>query len=147
MTMRLLTAAVLAGLATAGLSCTSDRAATQTQPAQQVSQDQFAQAVLGSPVPVVVDFFATWCGPCRELAPALDQLAREYQGRAKFVRVDVDQSPQLSREYKVEALPTVGFFKGGQEVRRLVGLHQAQDYRNVLNELLKQPSTEPGSSP
>ncbi|MCH9680684.1 MAG: thioredoxin [Deltaproteobacteria bacterium] len=81
----------------------------------------FGQEVLQSDVPVLVDFWATWCGPCRSIAPHLDTLADRFSGQAKVVKVDVDTSPQIAAQYGVRGVPTLLVFKGGEVVDRLVG--------------------------
>ncbi len=86
-----------------------------------IGADDFEREVLRAPGPVLVDFHATWCGPCHALAPALDQLARDLAGRARVVKVDVDEAPHLARDYQVSSIPCLVVFKGGCEVGRLVG--------------------------
>lgn len=81
----------------------------------------FKADVLDSPTPVLVDFTATWCVPCKALAPKLDELATEYAGTAKFVKVDVDQSNKLAMSYNVRSVPTLLMFKGGQVVGQELG--------------------------
>jgi thioredoxin 1 len=87
-----------------------------------VTSPDFAREVLQSDLPVLVDFAATWCGPCRMLEPVLDDLASEYADRAKVVRVDIDQSPELATSFGVSAVPTLVFFRDGEVVDRAVGL-------------------------
>ncbi|MCA9707749.1 MAG: thioredoxin [Myxococcales bacterium] len=81
----------------------------------------FDAHVLASEVPVLVDFWAAWCGPCRAIAPHLEVLAGHFAGRAKVVKVDVDASPELAAQYGIRGIPTLLVFKGGQVVDRLVG--------------------------
>jgi thioredoxin len=83
---------------------------------------EFDDAVLRARVPVLVDFWARWCGPCRALAPALDDLAREVAGRARIVKVDVDENPDLARQYDVSSIPCLVIFRNGREAKRIVGL-------------------------
>ena len=87
-----------------------------------VAKDDFAVTVLESDVPVLVDFYADWCGPCRMLAPHLDQVASEGVGHLLVVKVDSDRAPELSQEYQIRGLPTVVMFHGGREVERVVGM-------------------------
>jgi thioredoxin 1 len=86
-----------------------------------VTNDNFDQEVLQSPQPVLVDFWAAWCGPCKAVAPTLDALAREYAGKLKVVKLDVDEYGDLAGRYGVQSIPTLLLFKGGQPVERLIG--------------------------
>jgi len=81
-----------------------------------IAQGEFAAEVLESELPVLVDFVADWCGPCRLIAPVVDWASEEYDGRLKIVKIDHDANPQLIEEYKVFGLPTLILFKNGQEV-------------------------------
>lgn len=86
-----------------------------------ISSAEFQSKVLQATEPVLVDFFATWCGPCKMLAPTLDAVAAEVAGRAKVYKVDVDQSPDVAAQYGVMSVPTLILFKGGQPVKQTVG--------------------------
>jgi thioredoxin 1 len=86
-----------------------------------VTDQSFETEVLGSEVPVLVDFWAAWCGPCRAIAPVVEDLSVEYSGKLKVVKVDVDENPQISERYRVMSIPTLLVFKGGQEIDRIVG--------------------------
>ena len=86
-----------------------------------ISSAEFQSKVLQATEPVLVDFFATWCGPCKMLAPTLDAVAAEVAGRAKVYKVDVDQSPDVAAMYGVMSVPTLILFKGGQPVKQMVG--------------------------
>ena len=86
-----------------------------------VATADFDKEVLESDVPVLVDFWASWCGPCRAIAPAVDAVAEEYSGRAKVLKLDVDESPEIAGRYGVQSIPTLIIFKGGQKVSELVG--------------------------
>lgn len=86
-----------------------------------VSDATFEAEVLKSKEPVLVDFFAEWCGPCKAMAPALEQVASEMAGKLKVVKVDVDQNPGITQKYRIQAMPTLIMFNGGQEVNRNVG--------------------------
>ena len=87
-----------------------------------ISQENFDQEVLGQPGPVLVDFWADWCGPCRMLAPTIDSVAEELEEKIKVCKVNVDDAQDLSRRYAVMTIPTVVLFKSGEEVERSVGL-------------------------
>ena len=86
-----------------------------------ISSAEFQSKVLQATEPVLVDFYATWCGPCKMLAPTLDAVAAEVADRAKVYKVDVDQSPDVAAQYGVMSVPTLILFKGGQPVKQMVG--------------------------
>ena len=91
-----------------------------------VTEQNFDTEVLQSNVPVLVDFWAAWCGPCRAIAPAVEEIATEYKGRAKVVKLDVDENQDVSIRYNVQSIPTLMIFKGGKEVERLIGAYPKQ---------------------
>jgi thioredoxin 1 len=86
-----------------------------------VTTANFDEEVLKSDVPVLVDFWATWCGPCRAIAPAVEEIAQELEGKAKVKKVDVDSEPDLASKYNIMSIPALIVFKDGKEVDRLVG--------------------------
>jgi thioredoxin 1 len=87
----------------------------------EVSDASFADAVLGSQKPVLVDFWATWCGPCRMVAPVLEEIAAERSGQLTVAKLDVDANPETARNFQVVSIPTLILFKDGQPVKRIVG--------------------------
>lgn len=89
--------------------------------AKVIAQEEFENVVLNSTLPVVVDFFATWCGPCKMIAPMLEQLSVEYEGKVTIVKVDVDDAMDLSDAFEIVSVPTLLFFKNGQVVHQMVG--------------------------
>lgn len=92
-----------------------------------VTSETFQAEVLESEIPVVVDFMATWCGPCKMIAPILQKLAQEYSGRVKIVELDTDQHPNIAAQYGVQKIPNLTFFKQGEIVDQLAGfLNSAQ---------------------
>jgi thioredoxin 1 len=88
----------------------------------EVNEQNFEQEVVKAGGPVLVDFYATWCGPCKMLAPMLDSLAGEFAGRVKFAKLDVDAAGQLATRYEITGVPTLMLFKGGQLVDTMVGM-------------------------
>lgn len=101
-----------------------------------VTGADFESEVLQSPVPVLVDFWATWCGPCRMIAPHVDALAEEYVGRAKVVKVDVDTEGDLATKYGIMSIPALLFFKDGQVKDQLVGAASKATLASKLDGLL-----------
>ncbi len=102
-----------------------------------ISEAQFAGEVEQARTPVVVDFYAAWCGPCRMLSPRLDELAGEFSGKIKFVKVNVDEAQELAGRFRVEGIPTLLFFKNGKLEDRVTGLLPEKVLRSRLDLLGK----------
>ncbi len=107
-----------------------------SQMAQVTTSQEFETLVLQADKPILVDFYATWCGPCKVLAPIIERLADEYAERVEFVKVDGDRSPELMTTYKVQAYPTVLIFSRAKPFKKLVGLRGAAEYRAALDEAI-----------
>ena len=92
-----------------------------------VSEDSFDIAVLKSPVPVLVDFWATWCGPCKMISPILDEIAKEQAGKFRIAKIDVDQNPALASRFNIRGIPTMLLFQNGEVKETIVGLTGKQN--------------------
>ncbi len=97
--------------------------------------ESFRQDALNSPVPVLVDFYADWCGPCRMLAPTLDKLAGEFAGRARIVKVNIDSDPALASQFNVSSIPSLTFLVDGEIVGQSSGAPPESALRRALNQL------------
>lgn len=101
-----------------------------------VTAETFKQEILDSPIPVLADFWATWCNPCRMLAPILEELAQEYEGKVKFCKVDVDENADLAVMYGIVSVPTLVLMKSGEEVERISGLRSLEELADFLDHSL-----------
>jgi thioredoxin 1 len=104
-----------------------------TENVQTFTDSNFETDVLKSTAPVLVDFWAEWCGPCKRLAPTVDALASEYAGKITVGKLNVDENPSISFKYQVRGIPTLLLFKGGQVVESVVGLAQKDDLKKVID--------------
>ncbi|RGE17344.1 thioredoxin [Leucobacter sp. wl10] len=86
-----------------------------------VDEQTFDRVVLQSDIPVLVDFWAAWCGPCRAVAPVLDQIAAEQEGKLRIVKLNIDENPNLAGRYRITSIPAMKVFKNGEEVREIIG--------------------------
>jgi thioredoxin 1 len=102
-----------------------------------VDDDNFEATVIQSSIPVLVDFWATWCGPCKMMAPIVDELAAEYAGKVTFAKVDVDQNRQTASSYGIMSIPTLIIFKEGQPISNLVGFKPKEELKQSLDKILE----------
>ncbi len=100
------------------------------------SEAEFDKEVLNSPLPVMVDFWAEWCGPCRVLAPIIDEISNEFTGKLKVVKVDVDKNNALTMKYGVMSMPTLKFFKNGKQVGEMIGAAPKNTLVSEINKYL-----------
>jgi len=101
-----------------------------------VTDSSFDTDVLGSEVPVLVDFWAPWCGPCRMVAPVVDEIAEQYAGKIKVVKLNTDENPNVATQYGIRSIPTLMIFKGGQRVDVVVGAVPKTTLANTLEKYL-----------
>ena len=104
-----------------------------TENVKEFNDQNFETEVLKSSTPVLVDFWAEWCMPCRMLAPTIDKIAKDYAGKVKVGKVDTDSNRDVSIKYGINAIPTVILFKNGQVAQKFVGLRQERDFREALD--------------
>ncbi|KGF71468.1 thioredoxin [Neosynechococcus sphagnicola sy1] len=104
--------------------------------AAQVTDSTFKQEVLESEIPVLVDFWAPWCGPCRMVAPVVDEIAQQYDGQVKVVKVNTDDNPSVASQYGIRSIPTLMIFKGGQRVDMVVGAVPKSTLASTLEKYL-----------
>ena len=109
----------------------------QVERIRKVNSEGFQKDVYESPTPVVVDFYADWCGPCKMVSPVLESLSTEYEGRVRFVKVDVDDNQELSSKYGIMSIPTVMLFVRGEAQDAIVGVVPANEYRDKIDKALQ----------
>ena len=113
----------------------------------ELSESSFETEVLRADLPVVVDFYAPWCGPCKTLAPLLEQLATEFQGRIKFAKANVDDTPELAATYQITGVPTLALFRGGEPIDALVGFVAPKALKSWLEGAATVTPQAPAASP
>lgn len=103
---------------------------------KQVTDSAFESDVLGSDKPVLVDFWAEWCGPCRMIAPTLEEIAQDYQDKVNVLKMNVDENQEVPQKFGVRGIPTLILFKGGQEQERIVGAVSRESISRVIDKYL-----------
>ena len=103
---------------------------------QDVSDNEWDAEVLSSDTPVLVDFWAPWCGPCKMVAPIVDELAEEYDGKVKFVKLNTDDNIETASKYGIRSIPTLMVFKGGEAVEQVVGFRPKSELKKSLDKAL-----------
>jgi thioredoxin 1 len=101
-----------------------------------LKNEKFEEEVLKSDKPVLIDFWAQWCGPCRAVTPILEELAKDYEGKAVIGKVNVDEEGELAQEYKIMSIPTVILFKDGEAVDKIIGARTKRDYSAFIDKYL-----------
>lgn len=97
-----------------------------------LTKDNFDAEVINSDIPVLVDFWAVWCGPCQMVAPTIEELAKEYEGKVKVGKVNVDEQPELAQKYGIMSIPTMIYFKDGQVAEQTVGVQSKESIEAML---------------
>jgi thioredoxin 1 len=98
-----------------------------------VDKENFDVEVIKCDKPVLVDFWAQWCGPCRAVSPLMEELATEFEGKAKIVKVNVDEAGELASQFRIMSIPTIMLFKDGEVIEKIIGVRSKEDFKSILN--------------
>lgn len=110
----------------------------------EVTEEKLKEDIANSDVPVLVDFWAPWCGPCRQIEPVINEIAEQYEDQIKIIKVNVDENPGVDTQYKLRSIPTLIIFKGGESVDKVVGIVSKPELEKTLEKYL-QPATHPAT--
>jgi len=102
-----------------------------------VDQNTFQKMVLESSIPVLVDFWAPWCGPCKAIGPSIDELSKEYDGKVEFVKLNVDEAPFIASKYSIMSIPTIIVFKNGQPDQHVIGMQPKNQLKKMVDKVLE----------
>ncbi len=111
--------------------------AKNTMVSLHLNEQNFDKEVLKSDIPVIVDFWAEWCGPCKMMGPVFDELGKDYTGKIKFAKLNVDENNKLSEQFEVRSIPTLVVFKNGKEMDRMMGYHPKHVLKEQVDKFLK----------
>jgi thioredoxin 1 len=125
---------------------TRNDAAQDTHAVQVITDQTFETEVLGSGIPVFVDFWAPWCGPCRMVAPVVEELAKEYAGRIKFTKVDTDQNPGIAGALGIQSIPTLVLFHGNKVLDYRIGVVPRDEFRRMFDGALEKLANPPAEA-
>ncbi|KOF57187.1 hypothetical protein AGR56_11970 [Clostridium sp. DMHC 10] len=103
---------------------------------KEINESMFNEEVIESDIPVVVDFWAPWCGPCRMVAPVMEELDKQYSGKVKFVKVNVDENPIISNKFRIASIPTIMVFNSGKAVENIIGFRPKSDFEQIVNKYI-----------
>ena len=101
-----------------------------------LTKDNFEQEVVNSDKPVLIDFWASWCGPCRAVAPVMDELAEEFNGKAKICKINVDDEAELSAKFRIMSIPTIMLYKNGEMVEKVIGARSKEEFSKLIEKNL-----------
>lgn len=103
---------------------------------QMITENDFKEIVLDSNIPVLVDFYAVWCGPCKMISPILEKLQKEYENKIKIVKIDIDSYHNLAETYKIHSIPNMILFKNGVEVDRIIGVVGIDKFKTIFDKFI-----------
>ncbi|AFK87000.1 thioredoxin [Thermoanaerobacterium saccharolyticum] len=98
-----------------------------------ITKDNFQEEVVNSNIPVLVDFWAEWCGPCRMVSPIIEELAEDYEGKVKVGKINVDEENELAMQFRIMSIPTIALFKDGKMVDKIIGARPKSDFEDFIN--------------